>query len=290
MTLTARHGADIRRLDGSHMDALMAITDEVGWGFTRQYWQVVLAAGAVFGLYRDEDTPAAVSAIFDYGPELSALGVVIVRERYRGQGLASLVIDAAEGGLERTGAPLLLISTADGQPVYERRGFVTVSECRKLVKPEGVIVGEPPKLENGRFVPVTEDNLDRVLELDRAVFGADRTPVIRAMFHTCLQALAVEQDGDLTGYAFLYARQGIEAIGPVVAENDAMAKALCQMLAYGREGGVRIDVLSHQATFGEALGTLGFQTAEAVPLMMLNGSSDLVSRPGAYALVSQTYG
>ncbi len=282
----------LRSIPSQDVENLVQLTDEVGWGFTRSNWQIALAVGQNFALYDDNGEIAATSAIFRYRNRLSILGNIIVREKYRGQGLATRVIDAAEKCVDLHLSPIMLVSTPFGEPVYRGRGYRIIGDCTKLVRPTGSEPLSPPDMPGYRFKPVTASNLEDILEFDQKACKADRGQVLTAMLQAGYTSVSLHREGDdqLCGYALAYPRKTNTVIGPVIAEEAEQARALIQMLGYGREEDLRLDILSHQTAFLEDVKEMGFLVSSISPVMMLGKGKKRIQRDKAFAIISQAFG
>ncbi len=282
----------LRPIPSHEVENLVRLTDEVGWGFTRSNWQIALAAGQNFALYDDGGEIAATSAIFRYGNHLAVLGNIIVREKYRGHGLATRVIDAAEKGVDLYRSPIMLVSTPFGEPVYRGRGYRIVGECTKLVRPAVAQPLSPPDMPGYRFKPVTASNLEDILEFDQKACKADRGQVLTAMLKAGYTSVSLhrESNDQLCGFALAYPRKNNIVIGPVIAEEAKQASALIQMLGYGREEDLRLDILSHQSTFLEDVKQIGFLVKDISPVMMLGKGKKRIQRDQAFVIISQSFG
>ncbi len=281
----------IRQACNHDVEDLVALTTEIGWGFTATNWRVAIAAGHNFILRDLRGEIAATSSIFRYG-SLSFLANIIVREGYRGQGLATRVINEAESHVDVGQTPIMLVATTDGEPVYKSRGYRTIDACSQLVLRNGLDTITPPHMPEYRFAPVTEKTLDDIRAFDREVNTFDRGHVLTAMFRAGFPAVALyeRESGDLYGFAMATPRQNNMLIGPVLAKEKTGAIALVQMLTYGRQEALRIDLLSHQPDFRTSLEDIGFHIYETSPIMLLGAGEQAVRRPNAFAITSQAFG
>jgi hypothetical protein len=81
-----------------------------------------------------------------------------------------------------------------------------------------------------------------VVALDDVAYGALRRPLLEALFpHAVRACLAVER-GRTVGYGLAWAEGDQLAVGPVVAEEEAVGAAMVAWLAGSGDREVRIDV------------------------------------------------
>jgi ribosomal protein S18 acetylase RimI-like enzyme len=150
------------------------------------------------------------------------VGVIFVAPQRRGSGLGSAITRRVVEELERRGCrSQILIASPLGRPIYERMGFV---ELARQVRFSGDGLAEPaePPASIRRFAP---DDLDDVLELDRAATGEDRSAVLRTLLAT--DDAWVTRDGAdrPTGYFLRPPWRG----GAVIAEDPIDALRLIEL-------------------------------------------------------------
>lgn len=148
------------------------------------------------------------------------VGVVFVAPALRGQGLGRLLTQAALHRLHELGCrSVLLAATELGQPVYQRLGFVPQGAYSLLSRPRaGLAV--PASLDAR---PLTPDDLDSVIRLDRHASGEDRQAAIRALAgHGWLLGSQSRPRG--------YALRTPWGLGPAVAFEPADGERLLDLL------------------------------------------------------------
>lgn len=112
-------------------------------------------------------------------PDLAAIGMVLVADRYARQGLGRrLMTHVCDDVLK--GIPLTLHATPYGKPLYEELGFDTTGRAEML---RGAFTHDPESTAAAPASPsrsgsTTAEDLSRILRLDADVFGADRTHMI----------------------------------------------------------------------------------------------------------------
>ena len=79
--------------------------------------------------------------------------------------------------------------------------------------------------------------------LDRKVFGADRRRVLTELFGFAERVLVAEDgQGALAGFAAAWRNEDDLVIGPLVAADLAVARALITAVAAEENGSVRVDI------------------------------------------------
>ena len=134
--------------------------------------------------------------------------------------------------------------------------------------------------------------MEQVFRLDKELFGADRSFLLRSVFEETPEfALAVWENGLPQGYAF--GRRGLFAdhLGPWMARNHAEAeKILREFLSRSSREILNVDCLKSNAMAVELLTAHGF--APARPLTrMVRGPNAYPGKPDSfYAILGPEFG
>ncbi|MFG2974817.1 GNAT family N-acetyltransferase [Streptomyces sp. NPDC048331] len=249
--MTPPHLTDlpIRALTVDDLHRCADLSEDRGWLREDHKWRLLLAAGNGYGV----DAPdgrglAAACVVTRYGeshagPELAAIGMVLVADRFARQGLGRhLMTHVCDDVLK--GVPLTLHATPYGRPLYEELGFETTGRA-EMLKGAFRHEGAPATYGTSLVRPATAEDLPRILRLDAEVFGTDRTHMITrlpAFADQLLVAEAPSGDGGLTGYAAAWPNMNTQVIGPLIAHDTATAQSLVTALAVGTDRELRTDV------------------------------------------------
>ncbi|MFG2711183.1 GNAT family N-acetyltransferase [Streptomyces goshikiensis] len=239
----------IRALTPGDLRHCADLSQDRGWPREDHKWGLLLAAGDGYGIDApDGQGLAAACIVTRYGtdrtaPDLAAIGMVLVADRYARQGLGRrLMTHVCDEVLK--GIPLTLHATPYGRPLYEELGFATTGRAEML---RGAFRHDPenttPAPGAVEVRPATAEDLSRILRLDADVFGADRTHMItRLPAFADRLVVAEDQAGELIGYAALWPNMETHVIGPLIARDTAGAQALVTALAATTERPLRTDV------------------------------------------------
>jgi GNAT superfamily N-acetyltransferase len=221
----------IDRLTAERLDACLALAERRGWRAERRRWELLFAAGEVYGIEAGDGELAGCVSLARYGTGLAAVGMMLVAERFERRGLGRRLMEqvlAAAGD-----ATVFLYATPFGRPLYERLGFRAVSAATTCIGPfTGAAAGATRR--------TTAADLDAILALDAAAFGADRAALLRAFFG--FAHVRVLGDGTVHGYGAAAPHGGVTTVGPLVAPDAAAARALIADLAGEVDGPTRLDV------------------------------------------------
>jgi GNAT superfamily N-acetyltransferase len=186
----------------------------------------------------------AVAGCVSYGP-FCWLGLVGTHPAARGRGLATRISQHLVEWSRAHGCATIALDASDlGRPVYERLGFETVGWTVEL---------SGPPVEGPQAAREDDVDVDELLALDTAVFGADRGALLRGFARGQRDGAAVLRDasGRATGYLFA----GERLIGPGLASDAEGAAQLVRALV-ALPGERRIQVPAESA-FHETLLQLG---------------------------------
>ncbi|WP_329382290.1 GNAT family N-acetyltransferase [Streptomyces sp. NBC_01351] len=258
--MTPPHITDlpIRALSVDDLRRCADLSENRGWPREDHKWGLLLAAGNGYGV----DAPdgrglAAACVVTPYGhthagPELAAIGMVLVADRYARQGLGRRLMEHVCDEVLK-GVPLTLHATPYGRPLYEELGFDTTGRAEMLTgtfRPDGA----PGTYGTPLVRPANAEDLQRILRLDAEVFGTDRTHMITRLPAFADQLLVAEDrtgDGTLTGYAAAWPNMETHVIGPLVAHDLGTAQSLITALASGTDRPLRTDVdVRHEELLG----------------------------------------
>jgi GNAT superfamily N-acetyltransferase len=261
---------EIRLLFESDIPAAMKLKDAAGWNQTEADWRrlIKLEPNGCFAAIED-DRLVGTTTTTTYQDDLAWIGMVLVDPQYRRRGIATRLMETALTYLNEKVAVIKLDSTADGRPVYEKFGFKTeslVERWRGSVKTDSTERTEAPV------------DLKTLFALDRRVFNADRSQLVKALIDDSLVLITNESDS-LTGYAL--ARAGTKAtyIGPVVTTDEAQVEKLLDRILNQLSGSdVYIDFNGECGLSSRVLSDRGFVKERDLIRMSLGSNSIKTSR------------
>jgi GNAT superfamily N-acetyltransferase len=233
------------------------------WNQTLEDWRLMLALGP--GLFRvgvDDGRVVASGGAVRYGSDLAWICMILVDPECRGLGLGTRVFDEVLARLlaarERDGlAAIGLDATPAGRRIYAQRGFVDGPALVRMRREAG-LSPTAAAAGAGRARPMELGDLAAVLAFDRRVFGADRAVVLRdALSSAPGLARVVAERGRVRGYCFGRHGDHSDHVGPVVAEDPALAVSLVAAGLAG--GGERPVIVDARAEWTVALEALGFR-------------------------------
>lgn len=244
----------IRLLTEGDLEDALRLSTTAGWNQQIEDWRMLLSlapAGCFAAL--DGGTIVGTSMGIPYG-EFSWIAMMLVDPAYRGQGLGRRLLEAAMAAVPDD-RPVRLDATPLGRPLYESFGFVeetTLTRFTASGEPEGVL-GNPRKA-----APLLTA-VQTVAALDRRVFGADRSTVLRWALERSPQYARVLADGASHGYCFGRRGRLFDQIGPVVADAEIYARVLVAAALAASDGRqVAVDAFDDRESFTGWLRGWGF--------------------------------
>ncbi|MBN1444458.1 MAG: GNAT family N-acetyltransferase [Planctomycetes bacterium] len=201
----------------------MVLKEIAGWNQTEEDWKlfIEIQREGCFALEAGGRVVATSTAI-PYGSAFGWVGMVLVLPEERRKGHGTRMLDAAVEHLLQRGVTPALDATQVGKLVYDRRGFVDVLGVeRRMGMPAAV---GSAAASCGRLAV---EAIDRVADLDREAFGADRTSVLRGLLgRDGSRGLVYPPAGEAEGYLIVRRGTRFTHIGPWVARSEEAASAL----------------------------------------------------------------
>jgi len=201
----------------------MQLKDAAGWNQTTTDWARFLSASperCFVAEYRGDII--GTSATIIYEGRFAWIGMVIVDKQYRGQGIGTALLERAISFLDSQRVPTMkLDATPQGKPLYEKFGFISEYEIERWMLNR---TAKENALKNG------PTSIEDVLLIDREVFGADRSGLLRSLAQEAPHLTLVDQqDGKITGYSFGRLGSRADHMGPWVAHNEDVAERLLNL-------------------------------------------------------------
>ncbi|GGK64956.1 GNAT family N-acetyltransferase [Streptomyces flaveus] len=230
----------IRRLTPRDLAACADLSENRGWPREEHKWGLLLAAGRGYAINDPDGGLVSACVVTSYGPrerpDLAAIGMVLVAERYARQGVGRRLMQHVVTELGTT--PLTLHATPYGRPLYEELGFKATGRA-EMVRGHFTPGGPEPEATTRA---ATAEDLPAILRLDEEIFGTDRTHMITRLPAFADQLRVAEEDGQITGYAAAWPNLDNHVVGPLIARDTETAKALIASLAAHTNHVLRTDI------------------------------------------------
>jgi GNAT superfamily N-acetyltransferase len=208
-------GMRVRTARQDDLDFFVACVTREGWlSETRASFEAFYAHdphGCFVAEEGDERIGMIVATAYD---TCGFLGELVVLPEQRGHGIGRQLMQHAIGYLQATGIKsIYLDGDTPAVPLYERLGFITICKSLRFLG----------RIESGRgdsVRPMTPADLDIVLQLDRAAFGADRSFFLKRRLDTFPDLCHVIDNGGIAGYIMGQPGHGVVTVGPWYVHHD----------------------------------------------------------------------
>lgn len=258
---------EIRRLTLDDIAAAQRLREQAGWNQTDADWRRLLAwsPDGCWAAERDGQV-VGTTAVATYGRRIAWIGMVLVDEAHRRQGIGRALLGHAIEHLDGLGIETIALdSTPEGQPLYASLGFTDAFELARWrgpiprssqratqgVPPDAAPVGSaailaassqpsqaalrqrtgPSDVRDAPVIrPLTPADLPAVAAYDARLFGTDRAHILDALFRghpdRCFVA---ERQAQISGYVL--SRPGARAwhLGPLAADDPPTAEYLAHL-------------------------------------------------------------
>ncbi len=221
----AGHQIRIRTMHSADIPSAMRLKQLALWNQTRDDWRRFLALEPAGGFVATRAGRVVGTVTTCSFRSVAWIGMMLVDPEHRRQGIGTRLMRTALGHLDDAGCTCVrLDATPMGATVYRPLGFHDDEEIVRVGwRPHGVYRMNPQvRVRDFRW-----QDWPSLAELDRATTGADRTKL--------LKRLLVERDTSvrvvggprcLTGFALRRPGSRADQIGPLVALNEHVGRAL----------------------------------------------------------------
>jgi GNAT superfamily N-acetyltransferase len=248
------------------ISAGMRLKDIAGWNQTKEDWERFLQANPE-GCFVAEWNGLVVGTVTTiiYGSRFAWIGMVLVDPQLRGKGVGTALLLKAIDHLDAKKVPCVkLDATPQGKPIYARLGFRIEYEIER----HRLTREANPKVRR-ETVSDGDENIETLLEMDREVFGADRSALLRSVAGSAPELVTVARSGGAVK-GFGLGRKGSQAdhLGPWVAANALAAREVFEgFLLRSRREVVFVDVVRDNPWAPALLAANGFRFSRSLTRM-----------------------
>lgn len=280
---------DLETFKERDIPGLIKLSASVGWDYDKDEIQTIMASGKVYGYKNDEGTIVSSAAVIPYGSNLASIGMVIVHQGYRGQGLGKKLTLACLDSVSKD-RTVMLIATEEGTPMYESMGF-KYTDCVHKYLCDNYVPRMLDDILEVEILPMRKEDLPQVVKLDKDAFGVERRNFISNRINQAKESLVVKNpDGKIIGYGLSILGPINLILGPIVAPDHHAALALIDRLARNHQGKLRIDIPSGNDAFMSHLEKSNFIKVSQPPIMIKNSNLLPPRSKTLYGIAAQIFG
>ena len=271
-----------RALGPGDVAAAAALSEAVGWNQVAADWRAMLAHGQGFGLVPDVSTrgPAliATALTLPLGERLAWISMVLVDPAWRRRGFGTRLLKRCIAQLADAGVIAGLDATPAGRLVYEPLGFGALWDLSRILCTP-IAAYEIPN--DVALRPLAPEDLELVVAWDAVRTGMRRGPLLGPLRRRLPDAawLAM-RDGRIAGYVLGRDGRLTNQLGPLVADDEAIARALLERALAATGADAILDVPDAHAGIQAWLAGHGAIRQRGYTRMTL-GPTDVLPPPGA---------
>lgn len=265
---------NLRTMTTDDIPAGMRLKELAGWNQTPADWRCFLESSPRGCFAAEVDGKViGTAATIVYEQRFAWIGMVLVDPEFRGRGIGTRLLRKTVEHLDEIGIRTMkLDATPAGRPIYQKLGFEDEYEIERWLLKRPASEAVPAS--------VVHSICDRVLDLDREIFGADRGNLLRSLAAEIPGfVLTAEWDGEIAGYAF--GRRGTLAdhLGPWMARDEETATQLLdEFLGRSRRETIFVDALKDRRFVSRMLLARGFKVSRGLT-RMVRGPNRYPGRP-----------
>lgn len=277
------------RLTAADAEGALPLSAEAGWNQTAADWRFMLDAGEGVGV-RDGERWLGSALALPLGRRLAWISMVLVAKEARRRGLGTRLLRRALDLAREQGRVAGLDATELGRPVYRPLGFCDLYPVSRL-RLAGP-VAPAPAAAGCTIRPLLPADLPAIAAFDAPRSAMRRGHVLAYLLQQAPEAAFVaETEGRLAGYGLGRPGRTAFQLGPVVADDEAVASALISAALSRLSGPALLDVPDAHAALRALLDRAGALRERGFKRMTLGTPPRSLAEPHAiFALAGPELG
>jgi GNAT superfamily N-acetyltransferase len=282
---------NIRTMTADDIAAGVRLKEIAGWNQTEADWQRFLEAspqGCFVAEVNDKVRGTVTTIVFEN--RFAWVGMVLIDPEFRSRGLGTALLERAIQYLDDLKiATIKLDATPQGKPLYEKLGFLSEYEIERWTLQRA----SPGDTRiPSRWVSASAELSLEILEIDREVFGADRSALLRSLHREAPEfTILAWAEGFIQGYAL--GRRGAFAdhLGPWMARSSGAGQQLLEtFLSSSSRQTLIVDYIKANQVAAELLERFGFSYARTLT-RMYRGANRFPGQPDMlWAILGPEFG
>jgi GNAT superfamily N-acetyltransferase len=248
----------LRALTAADIPLGMRLKTLAGWNQLEADWKMLLDAGGDNFMASLAGKDVGMVMSLPYQDRFTWIAMVLVDPDARRKGVGSALLNRSIEIASPKGA-IRLDATPEGFELYRRLGFRTEVKLVRFMKPSKG-TGLRQNIRPEQVTPMGDDELVSILEFDRAVFGADRSGILRSMYERNPEyAYCLKKNDEIIAYCLGRSGSRFEHIGPIISGELLHAgELLAKVSAYLGDREAIIDVFQDKPAWISLLKECGF--------------------------------
>jgi predicted N-acetyltransferase YhbS len=283
--------AAISPLQPHEIAAANALVREAGWNQIEADWRLFLTLGHVYAIRNSVGHVVATAATLPHEKKFAWISMVLVNGAFRRQGLATRLLRRCIEDLTAEGCVPILDSTPAGREVYRALGFQDAWGYHRLALQAAPQLSVAAAPDSVTIRSIDDAAWPAICAYDASAFGARRDGLLAGLRGRLPHAeLYAVSGGKIVG--FLLGRDGRAAsqLGPLIADNDAIAVALLQRAIADVHPPIYIDLADAKRAVRDFLSAAGFAAQRPLTRMLLGTSKRFDDPQRTYAVAGPEFG
>jgi predicted GNAT family N-acyltransferase len=169
----------IRPMIKSDLDQAISLSNTEGWNQTEKDWRLLLENPLNTCLVAEHhNIVAGTATALNYSNKIAWIGMVPVDKSLRGQGAGKVLLTYIIDTLKQVES-IKLDATPAGQLLYQNLGFIEEHKILRMTNIFSNIFFY--KETKNELRHIDRESWSEVLKLDKSIFGADRTYLLRIL-------------------------------------------------------------------------------------------------------------
>ncbi|MEJ0079206.1 MAG: GNAT family N-acetyltransferase [Alphaproteobacteria bacterium] len=277
---------EIGRLALADLADAEALVAEAGWNQAGADWRMFLDFGTAYAV-RERGRAIATATWLPY-QRCAWISMVLVAAGERRRGLATSLLHRCIADVSAAGLVPVLDATPAGAKVYAPLGFKEAWGFTRLASERRAM---PLPVMPAAIEPITDAIWPALCAYDTAVFGNDRSKILARLRGRLPPAnLVAQRAGRIVG--LLLGRGGRTAshLGPLIAEDDEVAKALLARALSQIGSTIYLDVADAKTGVRSWLEAAGFSVQRPFTRMLLGRDESFDDTVRTYAVIGPEFG
>jgi ribosomal protein S18 acetylase RimI-like enzyme len=271
----------LRTMTKADVPAGMRLKEIAGWNQTPADWERFLNASPDGCFVAEVNGQVCGTATtIPYEGRFAWIGMVLVDPEFRSRGIGTKLLDRTIEHLDTQKIPTMkLDATPLGKPLYEKLGFAAEYEIERCTFTRAT--GQRVDVSCSPLpTTLSAGALETICKADRAIFGADRSGLLKSLSEGTPEfAAGIWDKENLQGYSFGRHGSFADHLGPWMSRDADTARRLLEAFqARSSRETLVVDCLKANVAAMKLLKSFGFSYSRTLT-RMYRGANRYLGRP-----------